>query len=532
MGDINNFIADKHRIKAPKQLSSNKDKDNSGQKGIEESKLENYISECSDLINELKNLKSEFKNEIEQIRDEKEEIKSIKKTIHRKKEEIDKLLETIKQHNKNSEESEIKIAKDKEDILTIKSNVEELSWQINVLKKDLENKINNFGYNNVIEENVKSMEVNMQEEQKPRIVQQAGEDDEDFDEQEEVEENEEQEEEMESKNASPGIGLDVGTGFLVGAGYTDSGISYRSIRDAFISINKNQFNPKLFNKSNLNYIEIEDTVFIVGDDAMDFAQIRNSAAQRPLSNGILNPKEKSSAPVLREMFRHVIQAFVKHENEKLCFSVPGPQVGNPDFDVSFHSMSIQSLAKSFNVDAKPVNEAFAVAVSELGEVDASSALSFSFGAGLINAALTFKGMSVFEFSIDKSGDFIDRQAAKGIGESESLICKIKEKKLDLTKNEYVVGAEERALMFSYRHVIQNVLSEVKKAVDEKEDVRILDDIPIVISGGTSMPPGFIDLFKQELNDFELPFGVSEVIHAKDPLKTVAKGCLILANSEY
>jgi len=112
-------------------------------------------------------------------------------------------------------------------------------------------------------------------------------------------------------------------------------------------------------------------------------------------------------------------------------------------------MSIISLCRRFNVTPIPLNEAYAVAISELG-TNVNTALSFSFGAGLVNCCLTFKGINVFEFSMDKSGDFIDKQSAKAVGEAESVMSKIKETELDLSKDEFEVSSEERALIFSYR----------------------------------------------------------------------------------
>ena len=223
-------------------------------------------------------------------------------------------------------------------------------------------------------------------------------------------------------------------------------------------------------------------------------------------------------------------SFIKKQGENLVFSIPGNQVDNESFDTNYHMMSIRALCKKFGVSPIAINEAYAVAISELG-TDVTTALSFSFGAGLVNCALTFKGLSMFEFSIEKSGDFIDSQSSKAVGESVSVMSKIKETELDLSKDEFEVSDEERALIFSYEYVIKNTLDNVKRAfLSNKDKVKLFDAIPIVISGGTSMPKGFIDRFKQEIDYVKLPFKVSEVIHAENPLTSVAKGCLLYANS--
>jgi hypothetical protein len=332
-----------------------------------------------------------------------------------------------------------------------------------------------------------------------------------------------------TKDIKYGVGLDVGTGFLVSSRFKGTDISYLSIRDAFFRVDKSVFNSKMFDKNKMRYIETNDEVYVVGEDAITFARIKNQSADRPLSKGIINPTEKASAPVLREMFRYIIQGHIARDNEKLVFSIPGPQVGNPDFDTMYHSMSLTSLLKQFGCDPEPINEGFAVSVAMTG-VNNTTALSFSFGAGLVNCCLSYKGINLFEFSINKSGDFIDWQAAQAVGESTAHVSYIKENKLDLSKNEYDVSHEERALIFSYRYIVQNTLAEVKKAFIAQDSVRVIEDIPIFISGGTSMPNGFLDLFKQELKAVKLPFKVSDIFQAPNPLKTVAKGCLIYANT--
>lgn len=333
------------------------------------------------------------------------------------------------------------------------------------------------------------------------------------------------------ENPVYGIGLDVGTGFLVSSKFkTTNKISFVSIRDAFYKLEKHLFNSTMFDKNKMKYIETEDEVFVVGEDAVTFARIQNSSSSRPLAGGIINPKEKSSAPVLRELFRYVLQGHIAKKDEILVFSIPGNQVDNLDFDTTYHSMSLESLLKQFRVKPVPINEGYAVIISELGIKEEMTGLGFSFGAGLVNCALVYKGINLFEFSIDKSGDFVDMQSSKAVGESTATMGYIKENKLNLEKSEYDVTPEERALIFSYRYIIQNTLAEVKKAFLSQSSAKVLEPIPIVISGGTSMPPGFVNLFKQELTSVKLPFEVTEIIHAEDPLRAVAKGCLIWANN--
>ena len=54
----------------------------------------------------------------------------------------------------------------------------------------------------------------------------------------------------------------------------------------------------------------------------------------------------------------------------------------------------------------------------------------------------------------------------------------------------------------------------------------------MISGGTSLPEGFLELFKNTINKYELPFEISEIRRAKNPLTAVAQGLLIKTVSDF
>lgn len=329
-----------------------------------------------------------------------------------------------------------------------------------------------------------------------------------------------------------GVGLDVGTGWLCSSKkMSDGSVETTPLRDCFYTITKELFSKSMFNTKQLKYVEHNDMVHIVGDDALTLAKIKNGSALRPLAKGVINPSERSAAPVLREMIRSCINPFKSYEGETCVYSIPAPLVGTDEgFNVEYHSMSLASLIKSLGFTPVALNEAYAVIISALEKADEVTGLGFSFGAGLVNVAFVYKGMSLFEFSINKSGDFIDQESAKACGVADSIINHVKEKRLDLTKDEYTVGAEERALIFTHRHVIKNAIKMLITAFSSKDNANIIEPVPIIISGGTTMPKGFVEMFENELKISKLPFEYTEVIAVKDRLTSVAKGCLIYANS--
>lgn len=359
-----------------------------------------------------------------------------------------------------------------------------------------------------------------------------------FDELEDEIANKETEAMGESNETPYGIGLDVGTGFLVSARVNKDGdISYASVRDCFFGLPKDDFESNsVFNKSILDYIVVGDTACILGSEALEMARVHRQATSRPLSSGVLNTaKEKNSRFILEKLIACVLSGHVAKNGEKLVFSVPGPQVGNPDFNVEHHAMSLVTMLSKFGVDAEPVNEAHAVVISELSSMEkdsttAVSGLGLSFGAGLVNCCAVHKGMPIFEFSIPKSGDYIDQFATTNTSTAESKIIHIKETQLDLTVNlaDPTLSEEIRSLAFGYKSAIQQTVKGIANAFNTTTKIDVPDGMPIIISGGTSMPKGFVEMFKEELGKVRLPFEVGQVIPTKDRLKAVAKGCMLKA----
>ena len=66
--------------------------------------------------------------------------------------------------------------------------------------------------------------------------------------------------------------------------------------------------------------------------------------------------------------------------------------------------------------------------------------------------------------------------------------------------------------------------------DITKTVRTDAPIDVVIAGGTSSPPGFATIFKEALEQADLPIKIGEIIKPSDPLYSVARGCLLAAEA--
>jgi len=125
-------------------------------------------------------------------------------------------------------------------------------------------------------------------------------------------------------------------------------------------------------------------------------------------------------------------------------------------------------------------------------------LGISFGAGMTNVCLSYYAVPVMKFSVARGGDWVDEQAARATGTPVDKVTSIKEDdfELDFTTD---VGGVEGALSIYYENLLDYVIENIVKEVDE-EDVEEGLDVPVVVTGGTSSPSGFEALFKDHLDE--------------------------------
>lgn len=334
----------------------------------------------------------------------------------------------------------------------------------------------------------------------------------------------------------PGVGVDIGTSNIVVARQTEDGkFVNRFHRNMLYPLDVSEESSDLLDRSDYLYVKVGSKYFIVGEDALRLVNaIGRGEVVRPMKDGLLNPDLKESS----ELLFYIIKAVVGDpivENEPLRFSVPSNPVDS-ELDNTFHKMVLANFFKKIGYSPKPVNEAMCVAYdcnpqmkSEEGVSDLSG-ISLSMGAGMSNIALSYKGMNLKSFSVTKSGDHIDESASKATGVPISKIMKIKEKDLDLSE----MNMSDRALSalyIYYQEVVERCLHYItKEFIDSSSEMD--GEIEVVVAGGTSMPKGYIEMFKECLDGKEIPFKVFSVRHSKNPFNSVSQGACIRAQADY
>ena len=77
-----------------------------------------------------------------------------------------------------------------------------------------------------------------------------------------------------------GKGIDIGTMFVKCAQKEGDNIVFRSQRNAFFEIENTDFTKKILDNSNVRYIVKDDKLFVVGDEALAFANMFNGTVAK------------------------------------------------------------------------------------------------------------------------------------------------------------------------------------------------------------------------------------------------------------
>jgi hypothetical protein len=325
-----------------------------------------------------------------------------------------------------------------------------------------------------------------------------------------------------------GRGIDIGTMNIVAARQDSESVGFNRIRDAFLDLEPQA--KRMLKLSGVSYIDRgEEGIIVVGDAALEMANVFGREARRPLSQGLISAGEMDALGVLGAMIKSVLGEPTV-PGEVCYFSVPAAPV-DASRDVVYHQGVFDRIITECGYVAQPGNEAMAIVYAETAK-NGFSGLCASFGSGMVNVALAISGVEGLCFSTSQGGDWIDAGAAKAVGSTQSRICAIKEQGFDLLNP---VGREQEALALYYKSLIDYTLDQtVKEFMRVKDRFALPRPIPLVVSGGTSLAGNFLEFFKQtfEKKRKKFPLQISEVRHASDPMNAVARGLLIQAIQEH
>jgi len=320
------------------------------------------------------------------------------------------------------------------------------------------------------------------------------------------------------------VGLDIGTMNLVSAKLSGETIESCALRNVFLEIES--FTIGNMDLNNISHIRIDDNVYILSQDAYNFANIFNKKVSRPMNKGMISTNEIDSIDIMATMIKKLIGSSTD-PNNICCYSIPANPLDS-EINVTYHDSVFNRIITQLNYKPISLNEATAIVYSECEETDFTG-IGISFGAGMTNIAVVFKAVPVLTFSLSRGGDWIDQNTGNSIGVIPNRVTLVKEKP-DLALHNYEIGNKKEkrireALSYYYKDLINYTTLNIIKNLS-KIEIDFPEDIPIIVSGGTSKPNGFVDLFSSIISNYEFPFTVKEIRSAVNPLTAVAEGCLI------
>lgn len=328
-------------------------------------------------------------------------------------------------------------------------------------------------------------------------------------------------------------GLDVGTSFIVMSQNSENGVEYKEFRDAYYTIKPSTpVAVKMIEKGLSGKVFIKDTdgtFILLGKDAIEKAVERNDLAKRPMYRGVVSSKDKDAKRVLAFILKEVVGSPLE-DGETLVFCVPAQPVDqeDDDFDVGYHEDVVKTVLAEVGYNAKAIKEAEALCYAEL-EDDNYTGIGVSCGAGMTNVCIMLNGEPVVHFSTTKSGDWVDRMSAVATGENDTLVQAEKE------SGEFKIGETNdnpilEAVSSYYLRLIDYTTKNITHAINNSKALpKFKEPIKIVVAGGTSKADGYVENFKALLEKNGFPLPIKEVVHAKEPLLAVSKGCLIASS---
>ncbi|MBV9926204.1 MAG: hypothetical protein JOZ96_14385 [Acidobacteria bacterium] len=323
------------------------------------------------------------------------------------------------------------------------------------------------------------------------------------------------------------VGLDIGTSRIVVADGPDGGRT-RTQLNAFVPVPVSEMAENMLRQRGMVYEKNCKNLYVYGNDSDFFASFLDTDARRPMSEGLINPREEHS----QQMIQRIISMMVPRakKSDVLCFSVPGKGDGVSG-NLVYHEAVLKTYLQSLGYNAKAINEGQAVVFSELQDENFTG-IGVSFGGGMCNVSVSFMSMPMITFSIPRGGDYIDRNVAEVMGESNTTKVRLfKEEKLDLSRppKDEMTGA----LHIFYEDLMRTLIDRLRSEFAKSGQLPKVDrPMAVVLAGGTARPAGFLQKFEQLLRaEGDFPVHLSDVRLASDPLTATARGCYIAALSE-
>ena len=325
-----------------------------------------------------------------------------------------------------------------------------------------------------------------------------------------------------------GRGLDVGTANLLSAVTSAEGNTIvKRERNAFLEIPATASgNRDMLTKLGVPYVQHRDKLFVLGDMSFDLANMFGTEVRRPMQDGFLSPAERDAIPIMRFILERLLgppaagrasrctSAFLRSPSTRTTTSV-------------YHEGIVGGILRKLGYTPNSINEGHAVVYSELGDQRVHG-----------DRCLVRRRhvQRVRGLQDDPRGHVLggarrrlDRQPRReGHGHPAHAGHGHQGGRRQPARRRS--SREEEAVVLYYRNLISYVLLQPEAALRTRprHSLSSPSAVEVVVSGGTSMVGGFVEVFAQELQKIDFPLRIAGVRGAEDPLSSVVRGSLIAA----
>lgn len=329
-------------------------------------------------------------------------------------------------------------------------------------------------------------------------------------------------------NTNSALGLDVGTSRIVVAHRGEEDYRYESQLNAFVTIPYSRITEGVLEREKIPHTVKAGQIVVHGNESEKFAGLLNAEMRRPMTAGVLDAKEPDSLAMIREILSNMLSEHRSDDRRKVCFTVPAPPLG-AEGSLTYHEATLRQILTDLNYEPSSISEGLSIVYSEL-ESSNYTGIGISLGGGLCNVCLAYLSVPIISFSIPKAGDYIDSSAASVTGERANRIRLTKEDSFHF--NGFFADKVHQVLGVYYDDMIRSLVTALKEAFTRTSSLpKFNRPIPMVLSGGTALPPGFRDRFEKLLWEQDFPITVSDIRLAQNPLHSTARGALVCALSD-
>ncbi len=324
-----------------------------------------------------------------------------------------------------------------------------------------------------------------------------------------------------------GRGLDVGTTNIVSAGRPlDGSVHFILQRNAFIDVRNDSFTKRMLIKLGIDHVMHENRMYVIGDPAFELANIFEKETRRPMKDGLISPLENDSLQMI-SMVIHQVLGNPREQGELVYFCVPADPI-DADRNVIYHRGALETVLRRQGFTPKSIIEGHSVVMSELESEDFTG-IGVSCGGGMFNVCIAYKSVPALTFSTSRGGDWVDINVGRALGIPASQATAMKESGVDLT---HPRNRQEEAICIYYRELIHYTLTTMQRQLETVRDLPAFSHpVELVCAGGTSLVKGFIQVLQEEYEKILFPIEVKRIRLARDPLRSVASGCLAAAQEE-